>query len=267
MSPVTQAQPVVAFEARGLTKRYGKIEACVGIDIAVRAGEITAIVGDNGAGKSTLVKMLTGAVRPDEGEILLGGKPVHFNNPLDARMQGVEVVYQELALAPNLDVTANVFLGREMRRGGPLNLLDRKSMRAKAREEVGSLNINLPGVVGVDVGAMSGGQRQCVAIARAAYWAKDIVIMDEPTAALGLRESRAVLDLIKTIRDRGIAVVLISHALPHVEELADHVVVLRHGRKAADERHQKLTVTQLMSLIVEGNPQATVGGIGEGGRR
>lgn len=254
-------EPSIAYEARGLTKRYGRIEACVDLDITMRRGEITAIVGDNGAGKSTLVKMLTGAVRPDSGTLYLAGQQVHLHDPLDARKKGVEVVFQELALAPNLDVTANVFLGRELHRKGVLGsrILDKKAMSARARSEVGSLNINLPAVSGVSVGGMSGGQRQCVAIARAAYWAEDVVIMDEPTAALGLRESTAVLDLIKTIRDRGIAVGLISHALPHVSELADTVVVMRHGRKVADIRHEQLSVPQLMKLIVEGNHNAQIG--------
>lgn len=252
----------IAYEGKGLTKRYGHIEACVDVDLTMRRGEITAIVGDNGAGKSTLVKMLTGAVRPDEGALVLGGKQVQFSDPLDARMKGVEVVFQELALAPNLDVTANVFLGRELRRAGPFGrtVLDKRGMTRRAKAEVGSLNINLPAVSGVSVGAMSGGQRQCVAIARAAYWAKDVVILDEPTAALGLRETNAVLDLVKAIRDRGIAIGLISHALPHVSDLADDVVVMRHGRKIADIRHTKLSVQDLMNLIVEGNPTARVGG-------
>ncbi len=255
--------PQIAYEARGLTKRFGHIEACTDIGLAMQPGEITAIVGDNGAGKSTLVKMLTGAMRPDDGEILLDGQPVQFRDPLDARLRGVEVVYQELALAPNLDVTANVFLGREVVKEGSriLRRLDKKAMSISARKEVASLNINLPSVTGVVVGAMSGGQRQCVAIARAAYWAKSVIIMDEPTAALGLRESQAVLDLIKAIRDRGLAVGLISHSLPHVAELADHVVVLRHGRKVADIRHEKLSVARLMQLIVEGNPAAQIGNV------
>lgn len=251
----------VAYEARGLTKRFGHIEACTDITLAMHFGEITAVVGDNGAGKSTLVKMLTGAMRPDSGHILIDGQPVQFRDPLDARLRGVEVVYQELALAPNLDVTANVFLGREVVKGGIriLRRLDKKSMSTSARKEIASLNISLPSVTGVVVGAMSGGQRQCVAIARAAYWAKSVIIMDEPTAALGLRESQAVLDLIKAIRDRGLAVGLISHSLPHVAELADHVVVLRHGRTVADIRNEKLSVARLMQLIVEGNPVAEIG--------
>lgn len=250
-----------AYEARGLSKSFGSIDACIDISIEFHPGEITAIVGDNGAGKSTLVKMLTGAMKPDKGSLLLGGKEVEFHDPLDARLKGVEVVYQELALAPNLDVTGNVFLGREIarRRFGIIPGLDKKRMAQLARDEVGALSINLPGVTGKSVGAMSGGQRQCVAIARSAFWAKDIVLMDEPTAALGLRESTAVLELIKTIRDRGLAIGLISHALPHVAELADHVVVLRHGRKVADIRHERLSVDALMKLIIEGNPVAEIG--------
>jgi len=252
----TTTGPVVAYEARGLTKRFGPIAAVTDVGIEFRRGEITAIIGDNGAGKSTLIKMLTGAMKPDEGELLLNGNPIQFHDPLDARVHGVEVVYQELALAPNLDVTSNVFLGRELRRRG---MLDSREMAKRARAEVATLNINLPGVSGVPIGSMSGGQRQCVAIARAAYWSKDVVLMDEPTAALGLRESGAVLELVKQIRERGLAVGIISHALPHVAELADHVVVLRHGEKVADISHERLSVSQLMNLIVEGNTSPVVG--------
>ncbi|MGB3483492.1 MAG: ATP-binding cassette domain-containing protein [Mycobacterium sp.] len=254
---MTTESTEIAYEARGLTKRFGAIVACDDIGIEFRRGEITAIIGDNGAGKSTLIKMLTGATRPDEGRLLLNGVDVKFNSPLDARLQGVEVVYQELALAPNLDVTSNVFLGREIYRWG---VLDTRRMVQSARNEVATLNINLPGVSGIPIGSMSGGQRQCVAIARSAYWAKDIMLLDEPTAALGLRESQAVLELIKRIRARGLAVGIISHDLPHVAELADRVVVLRHGRKVADIAHQKVTVPQLMDLIVNGNPSASVNG-------
>lgn len=250
-----------AFEARNLTKRFGHVEACIDVDAEFHRGEITAIVGDNGAGKSTLVKMLTGALRPDDGEILLDGQALELRDPLDARHKGVEVVYQELALAPNLDVTANVFLGREIKQGGVFgfNRLAKRSMVDHARRELSTLSINLPDVTGMLVGSMSGGQRQCVAIARAAYWAKSIVLMDEPTSALGLRESRAVLDLVKTIRDKGLAVGIISHALPHVAELADHVIVLRHGRKVADLRHQRFTLQQIMHLILEGSPPPVIG--------
>ena len=250
-----------AYEARNLSKRFDHIEAVVDVSIAFRRGEITAIVGDNGAGKSTLVKMLTGALRPDRGEMLIDGDAVELHDPLDARRKGVEVVYQELALAPNLDVAANVFLGRELRRSGVfgLNRLSKRAMVENARKELSGLSINLPAITGTLVGSMSGGQRQCVAIARAAYWAQSVVLMDEPTSALGLRESRAVLDLVKSIRDRGVAIGVISHALPHVAELADHVVVLRHGRKVADLRHEPLTVGNLMELILEGNPPGRIG--------
>ncbi len=257
MSP--ESQP--AFEARNLSKSFGHIEAVVGVSCTFHRGEITAIVGDNGAGKSTLVKMLTGALQPDAGEIILDGEIVALHDPLDARQKGVEVVYQELALAPNLDVTANVFLGRELRRGGILgfNRLAKKQMIASARKELSGLSIDLPSLTGDDLGSMSGGQRQCVAVARAAYWASSVVLMDEPTSALGLRESRAVLDLVKRIRDSGLAVGIISHALPHVAELADHLVVLRHGRKVSDLRDEEFSVPQIMQLILEGNPAAVVG--------
>ncbi|MBI1351359.1 MAG: ATP-binding cassette domain-containing protein [Actinomycetales bacterium] len=242
-----------ALEARGISKSYGSIDACVDVSLAMYPGEITSLIGDNGAGKSTLVKILTGAVKPDHGTLHLDGKAVRFADPLDARMKGVEVVYQELALAPNLDVAANVFLGRELqfKQSGLLRVLNRRTMRRLAEEEVSALQINLPGIDAL-VGSMSGGQRQCVAIARSAFWCRQVVIMDEPTAALGLRESGAVLDLIRRIRDRGVAVGLVSHSLPHVAELSDHVIVMRHGRKVADLRHESPTVSQLMTLILEG---------------
>lgn len=261
MGEIVSPHDQAAFEARGVSKRFGHIEAVVDVSVAFHRGQITAVVGDNGAGKSTLVKMLTGALRPDDGEILLNGETVVFHDPLDARQKGVEVVYQELALAPNLDVTANVFLGRELRRGGlfGFNRLAKKQMVESARRELSGLSINLPGLTGDELGSMSGGQRQCVAVARAAYWASSVVLMDEPTSALGLRESRAVLDLVKRIRDSGLAVGIISHALPHVAELADHLVVLRHGRKVSDLRHEDFSVPQIMQLILEGNPAATVG--------
>jgi len=245
----------VVYEARAISKRFGPIEACVDIDLRLRRGEITAIIGDNGAGKSTLIKMLTGAMHPDEGDLVLRGEPVRFHSPLEARLKGVEVVYQELGLAPNLDVTANIFLGREIKRriGGFLPALDVKQMTELARKEVAGLDINIPAVSGVTVGRMSGGQRQCVAIARAVYWSSDVLFLDEPTAALGVRESEAVLRLVRHIRERGVAVVMISHAMPHVKDLADHVVVLKHGRKVADLRHEELSISQLVHLIVEGS--------------
>ena len=244
----------VVYAARGLSKRFGPIEACRAVDLDIRHGRLTAIVGDNGAGKSTLVKMLTGALQPDAGRLVLRGREAHFASPLDARRQRVEVVYQELALAPNLDAISNIFLGRELTRpvmGLPvLRRLDEARMRDLAREEIRRFNVKIPSIRGVPVGKLSGGQQQSVAIARAAFWTTDVLFMDEPTAALGVQEARAVLDLVRTILDRGVAVVMVSHILPHVLELADHVVVMRHGVKVADVPSDTVTMDDLIRLIV-----------------
>jgi simple sugar transport system ATP-binding protein len=244
------------LEARGLSKSYGPIEALADVDLVARYGELTAIVGDNGAGKTTLLKILAGALRRDRGVVLLRGEPVEFHSPLEAREAGIETVYQELALAQNLDAVANIFLGRELRRNllpGPLPLtkvLDARRMRRLATTEIERLDVRIPRLSGVPVGQMSGGQRQAVAIARAAYWASDVLFMDEPTAALGVAESAAVLELVKKVLADGMAVIMISHVMPHVIELADRVVVLRHGRKVADQPAQGLTTQALVELIV-----------------
>jgi len=244
----------VVYAARGLSKHFGPIAACQEVDIDIRSGELTAMVGDNGAGKSTLVKMLTGALQPDAGRLVLRGEEVRFASPLEARRQRVEVVYQELALAPNLDAVANIFLGLELTRpiaGVPgLRRLDEVRMRELAGEEIRRLNVKIPSIRGIPVGKMSGGQQQSVAIARAAYWTTDVLFMDEPTAALGVQEARAVLDLVRGIVDRGVAVVMVSHILPHVIELADHIVVMRHGRKVADTPSRDVGMDALVRLIV-----------------
>jgi fructose transport system ATP-binding protein len=246
------AEPILC--ARGLSKRFGPIEACRSVDIDIRRGELTAIVGDNGAGKSTLAKMLCGALRPDEGHILLEGREVAFSDPLSARASGIEPVYQNLALAPNLDAVANLFLGRELTRaflGLPLlRRLDHSSMRALAEGEVERLRVDVPRLQGLPMGRMSGGQQQSVAIARAAHWARKVLIMDEPTAALGVRESEAVLRLVKSIVAEGIAVVMISHVLPHVIELADRVVVMRHGKRVGDLSGDEVSMDTLVRLII-----------------
>jgi fructose transport system ATP-binding protein len=242
----------VVLRGAGLRKRYGTITAVDDVDIEIRAGEITAVVGDNGAGKSTLIKMLCGAVRPDAGEVFVGGERVSLRNPLVARERGIEVVFQDLALAPNRDVVANLFLGRETVRGGfwtPLRLLDRRAMRRRAREQLGELEVNVPRLTGVPIAHLSGGQRQAVAVARAAFWAERAMLMDEPTAALGVREATQVLKLARSIADRGLAVVVISHILPHVMELADRIVVMRHGRKVA-ELTEDISSERLVRLIV-----------------
>lgn len=226
----------IVLEARNVVKRYGHMTALDGVDFELRAGEILAVVGDNGAGKSTLIKALTGAVHPDSGEILLDGEPVHFKGPLDARQRGIETVYQDLAVAPALDVASNLFLGRELRRpgimGSVFRRLDKKRMREEAERSMAELKFRLPSITNA-VEALSGGQRQGVAVARAALFARKLVIMDEPTAALGVRETGQVLELIRAIRDRGLPVVLISHNMPNVFELADRIHIMRLGARAA----------------------------------
>jgi fructose transport system ATP-binding protein len=223
------------------------------MDLEIRSGELTAIVGDNGAGKTTLVKMLTGAVIPDSGEIWLNGQLVSFHDPLDAKEQGIEAVYQELALAPNLDVVSNLFLGREITRriwGIPgVRRLDEKAMQRVAADGIKRLEVGLPNIVGVPIGSMSGGQRQAVAVARAVQWTSQVLFMDEPTAALGHRESAAVLKIIRKVLDQGIAIVMVSHILPHVLEMADNIIVMRRGRKVAEVK-ESVTPEHLIAMIV-----------------
>ncbi len=228
--------PVPVLEARGLVKRYGQVTALDGADFELLPGEILAVIGDNGAGKSTLIKALSGAIVPDEGEILLDGAPVRFNTPIDARRAGIETVYQDLAVAPALDIAENLFLGREIRRPGPLGswfrMLDRRRMLNEAAAHMADLKIGIRSMR-QPVETLSGGQRQGVAVARSAAFARHVVIMDEPTAALGVKESGMVLDLIRQVRDRGLPVILISHNMPHVFEVADRIHIHRLGRRVA----------------------------------
>jgi simple sugar transport system ATP-binding protein len=227
--------PAVVLEAEGLVKRYGGVEALRGANFRVFEGEVVALIGDNGAGKSTLVKCLSGAEQPDGGRILLDGEPVRLTSPTEARRLGVETVYQDLAVAPDLDPAANLFLGRELfRRGiaGRLGMLDRKSMKTQATEHFQRLGVVLPRA-DVPIGALSGGQRQTVAVARAVMWASKVVFMDEPTAALGVVQRERVLEVTRRVRDQGIAVVLISHNMPEVLSVADRIEVLRLGRRVA----------------------------------
>jgi fructose transport system ATP-binding protein len=242
----------VVLEARGITKRYGQVTALDHANLELRAGEVLAVVGDNGAGKSSLIKVLCGAVVPDEGEVLLDGKPVHFRSPLDARKLGIETVYQDLAVAPALDIATNLFLGRELRHKGALGdwfrLLDKNRMRREAQHEMDQLKFHLPAIDSA-VEKLSGGQRQGVAVARAAIFARRLVIMDEPTAALGVRESGQVLNLIRTIRDRGLPVILISHDMPHVFEVADRIQIMRLGRRAAVTTPQKNTMSEVVAIM------------------
>ncbi|KUL33702.1 ATP-binding cassette domain-containing protein [Actinoplanes awajinensis] len=234
---MTTSTVVPVLEAKGLTKRYGRVVAIDGSDLELMPGEILAVIGDNGAGKSSLIKALSGAVIPDSGEIRLDGEPVVFRNPMEARAAGIETVYQTLAVAPGLDIADNLFLGREQRRAGPLGsvfrMLDRKHMRSEAARHMSELGVATLQNIGQAVESLSGGQRQAVAVARAAAFGSKLVILDEPTAALGVKESNRVLQLIRDVRDRGLPVILISHNMPHVFEIADRIHIQRLGRRIA----------------------------------
>ncbi len=243
----------IVLRGSKLGKSYGTITALEGVDIDIAAGEVLAIVGDNGAGKSTLVKILTGVTKPDTGGLEINGRAISFDSPRAARQMGIEAVFQDLALCPNRDVVANLFLGREILKPGIgklLGLLDRKQMTAQTGTQLQHLDVRIPHIVGVPMGRLSGGQRQSVAVARSAFWASSVLFMDEPTAALGVREAGAVLRLARRVADAGVGVVLISHVMPHVTELADRVVVLRHGKKVAELTDKDITTEQLVELIV-----------------
>jgi fructose transport system ATP-binding protein len=221
--------------ARGLVKRYGRVTALDHADFDLYPGEILAVIGDNGAGKSTLIKALCGAVIPDEGEIRLEGKPVHFRSPIEARGAGIETVYQTLAMSPALSIADNMFMGREIRRPGILGavfqMLDRPKMEAFARQKLSELGLMTIQNINQAVETLSGGQRQGVAVARAAAFGSKVVILDEPTAALGVKESRRVLELILDVKKRGIPIILISHNMPHVFEVADRIHIHRLGSR------------------------------------
>ena len=223
------------LKARGLFKRYGKVTALNNCDFDLYPGEILAVIGDNGAGKSSLIKALSGAVQPDEGEITLEGKQVHFANPLDARGYGIECVYQTLAMSPALSIADNMFMGRELRKPGIMGSLfrqlDRPAMEKFAREKLTELGLMTIQNINQAVETLSGGQRQGVAVARAAAFGSKVVILDEPTAALGVKESRRVLELIRDVRSRGIPIILISHNMPHVFEVADRIHIHRLGSR------------------------------------
>lgn len=223
------------LQARGLVKRYGRVTALDHADFDLYPGEILAVIGDNGAGKSSLIRALSGALIPDEGEVRLNGEKVLFRSPLEARAAGIETVHQTLALSPSLSIADNMFLGRELRRPGVLGsvfrMLDRKAMQRIARDKLTELGLLTVQNINQRVETLSGGQRQGVAVARATAFGSRVVIMDEPTAALGVKESRRVLELILDVRRRGVAIVLISHNMPHVFEIADRIHIHRLGRR------------------------------------
>jgi fructose transport system ATP-binding protein len=246
-----QAKPILT--ARGLVKRFGRVVALNGADFDLYPGEILAVIGDNGAGKSTLIKALSGAIHPDEGEIRLDGNPVAFRSPLEAREAGIETVYQTLALSPALSIADNMFLGREMRKPGFMGrwfrALDRDRMERIAREKLSDLGLMTIQNIGQAVETLSGGQRQGVAVARAAAFGSKVIIMDEPTAALGVKESRRVLDLILDVRSRGLPIVLISHNMPHVFEVADRIHVHRLGRRLCVVQPKDYTMSDAVAFM------------------
>ena len=240
---------VPLLEARGLVKHYGSVLALDGASFSAYPGEVVALIGDNGAGKSTLVKTLSGVIRPDAGQILVNGSPASFSSPLDARSYGIETVYQDLALAPDLDAAANLHLGREIYRWfRPLHVLNKTEMRRRAVAAFADLGVELPDVT-APVATLSGGQRQSVAVARAVAYASQIIFMDEPTAALGVVQRERVLDNIRRVRDRGISVVLISHNMPEVLAVSDRVEVLRMGRRVARFTAADTTIEQLVGAM------------------
>ena len=230
---MSDVQPIL--QARGLMKRYGTVVALNGADFELYPGEILAVIGDNGAGKSTLIKAVSGAITPDHGTIELEGKVVHFRTPEDARNAGIETVYQNLALSPALSIADNMFLGRERRKAGVLGsvfrMMDRSGMEKFARDKLSELGLMTIQNINQAVETLSGGQRQGVAVARAAAFGSKVIILDEPTAALGVKESRRVLELILDVRSRGIPIILISHNMPHVFEVADRIHIHRLGRR------------------------------------
>jgi fructose transport system ATP-binding protein len=228
---------VPVLEAKGLVKVFGRVVGLDDVDLTLHAGEVLGVIGDNGAGKSTLIKCLSGALLPDEGEIFVDGVRVTFKRPQDAREAGIETVYQTLAVAPALDIASNLFLAREIRRKGPLGsvlrMLDTREMRQQAREHINRLGIRTLQNIDQAVETLSGGQRQAVAVARAGAFGSKVVILDEPTAALGVRETGQVLGLVRDLRDQGLAVILISHNMPNVFEVADRIHIQRLGARVA----------------------------------
>lgn len=237
---------------RKLTKRFGGLVAVREVSWDVHRGEVVALLGDNGAGKSTLIKCISGVYRADEGEIFFDGQRADFARPIDARRQGIETIYQDLALANNLDVGANIFLGREIKKrllGSPIRMLDEDQMLRESREALQSLQIHFPSLT-EPIENLSGGQRQAVAIARAVYWDAKLMIMDEPTNNLGVPEQHKVLELIKRLRDQGVPVILITHTLSDVFAVADRLIVMHRGRKVTEKRTAETNTQELVQYMV-----------------
>ena len=245
---MSTTEPVL--ELRGVSKSFGAVQALYRVDFRVHPGEVMALVGDNGAGKSTLIKCVAGIYPIDEGEVRFNSEPVHITGPKDAAAHGIEVVYQDLALADNLDVVQNMFLGREEL--GSLRRLDEVTMERRAKETLDSLSVTTIRSVRQTVASLSGGQRQSVAVAKAVMWNSKVVILDEPTAALGVAQTRQVLDLVKRLGQQGLAVVLVSHNLHDIFEVADTITVLRLGQSIAEHRTADVTQTQVVESITAG---------------
>ena len=243
----------LVLEARGIVKRYGRVVALDQTDFEIRQGEVLAVIGDNGAGKSSLIQCLSGAVQPDEGELLVSGEPTTLRTPVDARRLGIETVFQSLAVSPALDIASNLFLGREQRlpgvRGSVFRMLDKKHMREEAKRHMSELGIATLQNIGQAVESLSGGQRQGVAVARSAAFGSKVVILDEPTAALGVKEGNRVLQLIRDVRDRGLPVILISHNMPHVFEVADRIHIQRLGRRATVITPQSHSMSEAVAIM------------------
>ncbi len=240
------------LSVRNLTKRFGGLVAVNQVSMDVHPGEVVGLVGDNGAGKSTLIKMISGVYQPNEGEIYFDGKLAHIANPSQARDMGIETIYQDLALAGNLDMSANIFLGRERKKrylGGLIRVLDEKFMLQEAQKLLQSLDVHIPSAT-AKIDYLSGGQRQAVAIARALYWEARLMIMDEPTNNLGVIEQAKVLDLIRRLRDQGVPVIVISHTIRDIFAVSDRIVVLHRGRKVADKRTQDTSTEEIIQYIM-----------------
>jgi fructose transport system ATP-binding protein len=250
---MTEAMPTPVLQAIGLSKAYGRVVALDDADLELYPGEVLGVIGDNGAGKSTLIKCFSGAVVPDSGEIRINGEAVHLRTPSDSMAAGIETVYQTLAVCPALDISTNLFLGRERRKpgflGSVLRMLDIGGMREAARKEMSDLGLLTIQDMSQAVETLSGGQRQGVAVARAAAFGQRVVIMDEPTAALGVKESQKVLKLIRDVRDRGIPVILISHNMPHVFEVSDRIHIHRLGRRVAVVTPRSHTMSEAVAIM------------------
>jgi simple sugar transport system ATP-binding protein len=251
MGSTTESKLEPVLEARGINKHFGPVQALRNVDLSVYPSEVVALIGDNGAGKSTLINVLTGVLPLESGEIIFAGEHVRFSSPHEARAHGIETVYQDLAVAPHLDAVANIFLGRERRQGGLLGFtgfLDNRRMRRETDEQLSRLRVRVPDLERRLV-TLSGGQRQGVAVARAVMWASKVVIMDEPTAALGVAQTAKVLDLIRQVRDTGIPVVFISHNMPNVFQVADRIIVLRLGEVVTELDPKTATIEDAVAAM------------------